>query len=407
MFNRDQSQRWRRAVERNEDVRTSYLGHRLGEAPLTFEAKAEPGPGSPRQIGKLKTPACIFGVPYDGSCLNGIGNAVVDARSTDRLRLRNARVVGYTAVLAEDNRLFTPHDTSLMEQEVFLRHNASSHNNFLLEKSGDSVLIRFVQREQPRRYRQSAVFLYDAEPGNYGSFIVRQLPQMMYLRDADIQFDCYISSDRTLKFMEALNLLRLPNKPVYSAKEVAGDFFDSIYMFRYDDAEGFLAPDYRDSLRRLGRNIAGTNGASVEASNFYVSRSLSALWRPSYRVMTNEAEVEAAARAAGFAIIWPETLSLSDQIRAFSGARLLLGPSGSGMLNVAFASHPARIVDIETFTTTVRQHAKLYSSCGADYAFLFSTLTGDENQSPIIRPSVCPMELLDQAIAWLRDGRLP
>jgi capsular polysaccharide biosynthesis protein len=202
--------------------------------------------------------------------------------------------------------------------------------------------------------------------------------------------------------MEALELLRLPPRPVYAAREVAGDWFRSITLLQIDDAEAFLSPAYRAQLGRLTREVVEAHGSLGESDSLYVSRSLSALRQPGYRVMRNEQQVEEAVRAHGFTVVHPETLSLREQIRTFAGVRFLLGPSGSGMLNAMFAERPERIVDIETFHSTVRQHAKLYASCGAAYSFLFAAFADDEDRPPMLRASVCPEDLLSQAIAWLR-----
>ena len=121
-----------------------------------------------------------------------------------------------------------------------------------------------------------------------------------------------------------------------------------------------------------------------------MSRALSTLRFPGYRVMTNELDIEALVRARGIKVVYPETLSLKEQIRLFHGASRFIGPSGSGMFNLLFAGSPERVVDIETYHVTVRQHAKFYSACGAEYSFLFSPFVDADGPSPMIGASVCP-----------------
>ncbi len=63
----------------------------------------------------------------------------------------------------------------------------------------------------------------------------------------------------------------------------------------------------------------------------YLSRS-----RVNDRKLTNEAEVERLFDRHGFAIIYPETHSVQTQITLLANARLVAGPSGSGLFNLAF-----------------------------------------------------------------------
>jgi len=97
--------------------------------------------------------------------------------------------------------------------------------------------------------------------------------------------------------------------------------------------------------------------------------------------MQNEGEIEELLQRNGFEIVYPETLSLADQVRTFAEAQCVIGPSGSGMFNTAFAPDACRVVDIETFHVTVAQHALFYSSCGHPYAFLFATPEPDPRAS--------------------------
>jgi capsular polysaccharide biosynthesis protein len=120
--------------------------------------------------------------------------------------------------------------------------------------------------------------------------------------------------------------------------------------------------------------------------------------------MQNEKDVEDRLRDRGFSIVQPELWSLKDQICLFAEARRVIGPSGSGMFNIVFAEHPERIVDIETYARTVRQHAKLYSSCGADYGFIFAPYQDKEVRDPIMHPYFCPLDLLDAGVEWLLSG---
>ncbi len=387
---------------------SQFDGHRLQSVCLDgASATASHVPMSEqRHRGSFYPPQRIFGDPVDPSCLVGIAPTDLKAPARSVRRFANARVVGFDSVLREDNVLVSPANRWLKTPADMLAVNAHGHQGFLLEEVGGELTIHFVSRAVPRRIEMDAVFFQNVEPGNYGSFMFRQLPQMLFAREAALSCDCYITGDRTPWFQEAISLLRLPEKPVLTVAEVSGDAFRSIQVFDEPDCEGFLSPETRAGIAGLVDEIRSDGNPPEAGENLYVSRALSTSRRPLYRTMLNEAGVEDVVRGRGFRIVYPETLTLRDQIRCFSPAGRIIGPSGSGMLNAMFARPRARVADIETFTVTVRQHAKLYASCEFDYAFVFAP-TEEADQRPMVhRAWTLPRHLLDQALDWLLAEQL-
>jgi hypothetical protein len=404
MFSPAQVQGWRQLADGEPSLRYKYCGHFLGAVELVFASSRPADPHSRIEIGRLQAPAHIFGQPFDPVCLEGIGAWPIHAVPLQTHSFKNAKIVGNSAVLSEEGLLYTPQDTRTFSYADFVHHNSYGHQGFLLDECDGSLTIRYAQREAPRAYRLNAVFLHSIEPDNYGSFMFRQLPQLLALRDSGLSFDCYIVSERTRFLTEALAILDLPDKAIFTAEEVVGDRFDSLTFFQIDDAEGFIGASLRARLASLVAEIVQDHGELPTGCGIYVSRSLSALRRPWYRVMKNELEVERHMQEWGLSIVYPETLSLIDQMRTFASAGRVIGPSGSGMFNVMFARNLRRVVDIETHHVTVRQHAKLYASCGAQYAFLFAPYCPDDDQHPVHRSCICPQTLLDQARSWLLEG---
>ncbi len=404
MFSPAQVQEWNRLVLTDPTLNQKYCAQFLAAVELSFAIHPQVSPAPTITLGALQAPRNIFGVPFDRSCLDGIGTWPIHAADTQFHTLKNARIVGHSAVLTQDGTLYSPHDSSMNTRQQFVEDNLYGHQGFLVDDTGSKLTIRFAQRETPQHHSMVAIFVHNIEPDNYGSFLFRQLPQLMALRDSSETFDCYISSARTNFLAEAIELLKLPRKPIFTTDEVAGDRFASVNFFQIDDAEGFLSPLFRSQLMRLVEDVIRERGSNSPKGGFYVSRSLSTRRRPWYRVMINEVQVEHMAREAGFAIVAPEVWSLAEQIRLFSHVTHVIGPSGSGMFNVMFSQDLRRVVDIETFHVTVRQHAKLYSSCEAEYSFLFSPFCSNDMQHPAHRSSECPTDKLAEALQWLSVG---
>ena len=67
-------------------------------------------------------------------------------------------------------------------------------------------------------------------------------------------------------------------------------------------------------------------------------------WGNDSRTLINALEVEAQLAADGFEIVYPEEMSIPDQVRMFSEARVLVGEYGSGLHNSIFCGPDAMVV---------------------------------------------------------------
>ena len=401
MFHTDQARRLRQAVAADASL-TMFEDQHLGRCTVLLEPSAA---ATMPQVtaGCLRSPGAVFGEPFDRSCLDGIGDWEVHAPVRTVAVLRDATIIGTNGVIDGDGRLFAPEPVCTPEQlERALHDNESGYQGFAMHRDENGeVGCVFASRPQPRRIPMRAFFFHNLESANYGSFMFRQLPQMILAREQAMQADCYVTVDRMPWLMEAIELLSLPPRPVFTVREICGERFDTVYLCNDFDAEGFVQPATTSGYRRLSERSLGS-AVATPAERIYLSRGLSGVSRRNYRHMNNELAVEDALRQVGFQVIYPETMTFRQQIAAMQAARHVIGPSGSAMFNVAFAPEGVRVLDIETFHWTVRQHAKFYSSQQARYAFLFADMDPeDEARHPISRRSLVSLPVLAEATGWL------
>jgi capsular polysaccharide biosynthesis protein len=387
---------WRKQIDVQPEL-GSFDGHHV--ASVKLELRQIVSDTVPEQLGTFYPPERIFGQPADPSCLRAIQTTAIVRPKGHAERIKKGRVIGFAAILSPDNRLYMPEEVGTNNAQVAVARNSSDHYGFLVNEAEDGLIARFVSRATPRSIKMDAFFVHSLELGNYGSFIFRQLPQMITARNLGLQFDCYIG-ERTPWFLEALRLVGLPPAPVFSPREISGETFNSVQFCTHSDAEAFLSPEAKAGLAELAK-ATQNHSSGKTGEKLYVSRALSTLSRPLYRPMLNEADIERIALRHGFHVIYPETCSFSEQIKAFSRATRVIGPSGSGMLNAAFAREGSRVVDLETYTVAVRQHAKLYASCGHHYAFAFSQPEESDSLPMFQRKWNLTEPLFLEALEWL------
>ncbi len=354
-----------------------------------------------RSRGVFYPPQRIIGQPDIPACMKHVVHTTILDTPTQVISLENAMIVGNKGVLTKEGMLYNSAPITRNNLSESLNENRKNHDGFAIHETGKEYICYYASRENPKNIHGHALFLPNWEPANYGSFIFRQLPQLIYLNKLKLYFDFYVA-ERTTWLLEAIDALGLPKKPVFNIKEVSGDRFSHIIFIDYFEAEGYLDQYTRNAALDIAQSIkARPEASSIMRPNIYVSRSLSNISRPWYRVLLNEEDVESAFSNAGFHIVYPETLSFIDQMKLYAGARKIVGLSGSGMFNTIFSIPGSKVVDIESFTWNVGQHSKFYSSCGMNYALAFGSLT-DKIHSPALSSWCLRMDTVSEIIAWLR-----
>jgi capsular polysaccharide biosynthesis protein len=136
---------------------------------------------------------------------------------------------------------------------------------------------------------------------------------------------------------------------------------------------GARVPDIMGSS--LVRGVFDTLRASVDPPRtgpqiIYVSRE----GVITSRRMTNEAELVSALEGRGATIVHPEDLTIDEQIRTFSNARVIIGPIGAGLSNMGFAPPGCCIVEILPSNCTDVWNLNLASIVRHRYAYVLASV---------------------------------
>jgi capsular polysaccharide biosynthesis protein len=122
----------------------------------------------------------------------------------------------------------------------------------------------------------------------------------------------------------------------------------------------------RDALLQAYGN---SEGATPE--RIFVSRS-----GTQQRRLANEAELLPTIKKFGFTIVHPEKLSLPQQIRTFSRAKVVAGAYGAGMTNILFSPASALMMELQDALYAPRMwYWKLAAMLGHEYTTLVGFAT--------------------------------
>ncbi|WP_461169255.1 glycosyltransferase family 61 protein [Arthrobacter sp. Z1-15] len=91
------------------------------------------------------------------------------------------------------------------------------------------------------------------------------------------------------------------------------------------------------------------------------------------RGCTNSQEVEEYFRSNGFAVIYPEDLSIQEQVSLFNNADIVAGFAGSGMFSLMFTQEPKKVVIIGSESYDAINEYLFMAGAGGDLTYLWCT----------------------------------
>jgi capsular polysaccharide biosynthesis protein len=172
--------------------------------------------------------------------------------------------------------------------------------------------------------------------GNYGHFLVEMLPRAAMARQMIRGFEpTYIvhESDLLPVVRDALDAIGIPRDAI-RATDGAPARYDTLLLLDGLTNHGI----YQSPL--CARILSGLAAKAPRGpyKRIFVRR------RATTRPLVNEAAVEAVLKARGFIAVDPARMTLGEQVTLFKGARLVVGPLGAAMTNLAFCDEGARVI---------------------------------------------------------------
>jgi hypothetical protein len=237
---------------------------------------------------------------------------------------RNARVVGFRTVLTENGLFFNDDSVSGPGQrQRFLMglagpYPANEENGFRAAGEIDRFFLDPGERPT-QRVKGTTVLLCSAEPSNYGSWLFRTLPKLRTLTHINLRDPLrYLVWAGFPAFYQYLDLLGISEYQI-----IHHDLSNVIYHLEkaiipsVRNNQAFLDPESVTLFASLREQFGGPVQPGVK---IYVSRVQHSESEASARVMLNERELVDRLVDLDFRIIEPETLSVAEQILAFSTA---------------------------------------------------------------------------------------
>lgn len=321
----------------------------------------------------------------DGCNYNSeIPEASLTYRQPFFLSLKEITVIGTRTLLKQNGSWLNDQSyANECELDINLKKLAKTHNRHLNEATG------FYSAHEPKTFNLDLQYRMEAtvrgrtlvacslEPEVYGSWIFRVLPKLYSAQCMGLKFDRILIETRP-QLLEYFDLLDLDRSLVTKHDRNVIYHLEHALVPSMQNSQLFLDFESLEFYKHLRARF----GASRSQKKIFISRLNYSRHGLSSRVLLNEEELVDVLRREGFQIIFPETLSIKEQIELFSSAKLVIGPSGSALFNAVFCHPNTKLIDIESEPFHIRDHISLFGSLNIDYG-LFIGCPDPQDDKPI------------------------
>lgn len=289
------------------------------------------------------------------------------------LGLKNISLIGVSTFLTDSNEWFNDH---CYENEEALNHELELLKDFT--NPYHNGWTRFCPTPQKAVFKKSmedrseiflkgkTLVLCSQEPDVFGSWIFRLLPKLNTVMQHNIHYDQILMEPHD-RLMEYLDLLGIDCSKVVKHHRNFCYKLEHAVIPSLQNALLYLDAETRLFYSQLREKY----GVPQKRENkFFISRLKHGSRALNYRVLKNEKELEDTLIDSGFQSIYPEQLSVQEQIKVFSSAGVIVGPSGSALFNCVYCHPGTVVIDIESQPFHLDNHAALFTSYGVNYAFL-------------------------------------
>ncbi|MBU1378791.1 MAG: glycosyltransferase family 61 protein [Alphaproteobacteria bacterium] len=274
-------------------------------------------------------------------------------------------------------------------------------------QAGDRIGFEFAQTPDiVGHLSRDVIPLNLLHPNNYFHFLIECLPSLLFLvQNSLVGPNAMIASGRLhpnmwnallavtdhlsipivqLRSLQAVSCDRviLPTPTWHATELLNGEVSDSTYR-----AENIQL--VRDAFKPLWSDAGDTK------LKLYIRRT------SGQRLLTNTDEIERMAVAAGYLAINAGALAIEEQIRLFSAASHIIGPTGAWLANLIFTRDDTRVTVLYPVTcqSGTAIWARLGAICGVQIEDVFGPTTLYRERQPIHSDFMIPTDEIAARLA--------
>jgi capsular polysaccharide biosynthesis protein len=284
--------------------------------------------------------------------------------------LCHVNLIGAASIIFDENNNCI-YDLALRDHEN--RFNLAFSNVYAVDKN-----FTLTYYEKANERIKEGLMLISNASFNYFHFNMELLSRLCLINKIEAYNNMPILIDerciRIKSFKDELDMLNIHNRPIIPLKagycyEVENLVYLSDLIIGPIDLKKNTLLKYEDyimsesAVNLLHDNLAIDNNPSKK---LYISRKNCF----GTRILLNQNNVEQIFKEHGYEIVYPELIPFQEQLKLFSEAEYIAGPSGAGFTNILFANKTAKIICILPSETKLTCYSNIAAVLGQTCRYL-------------------------------------
>lgn len=284
--------------------------------------------------------------------------------------LSNVNLIGAASIIFDENNNCI-YDLPLIDHEN--RFNLAIGNVYYVDKN-----VTLTYYEKANEKIKEGIMLISNASFNYFHFNMELLSKLCLINKIEAYKNVPILIDerclRIKSFKDELDMLNIHNRPIITLKagycyDVENLIYVSDLLIGPIDLKRNTLLKYEDyimsesAVNLLHDNLA-INGNPLK--KLYISRKNCF----GTRILINQNNVEQIFKEHGYEIVYPELIPFQEQLKLFSEAEYIAGPSGAGFTNILFANKKAKIICILPNETKLTCYSNIAAILGQTCRYL-------------------------------------
>lgn len=284
-----------------------------------------------------------------------------------RINLKKATVIGGSNIILKDNRAFYNHNIG---ENVNYSDNAFHDYSETYKLGRNKIYLSSMQRIKI----ENGISFCINYNFNYYHFVLECLSKFQLLEMSDIDISWPIIIDKTARdipqFQELLGIFNKTKRKIIYVDRLQQVEVEDLFIFtpihylpaNYLDIYSISCKDVafnRSNILFLRKTIMDSIGADLTEhpchNKIFISRHN--FKRRSY----NNDEIQASLEAYGYATVYPEKLTFTEQVKVFHNAECIIAASGAALTNIIFCRPKTKIyvltnvyLDLSIFSTIAK-----------------------------------------------------
>ena len=213
-------------------------------------------------------------------------------------------------------------------KDVFSWGDSSKYNNFYT----DNFNKIFIEKKNGFKNFSKVFILGSSASDNYYRNLLTFLPRIFFINDREINLAIHRKSSNKFRVF-IREILKQSNIKLKKFTHLDDDF----YKFNNSQIPQFF--NIKTSARILSNNLSYKK--INNKLKIYLSRQNS-----NYRNLINEGDLIDKLKSKDFMIIDTNNMSIFEQIKIFSSAKVIIGPTSSALTNIVFSKKGTKVIEI-------------------------------------------------------------